>query len=288
MSSKVTGFLVFFVFIILLVLSAVFGSWYVIDQGERGVVIRNGSVIATADPGLHFKLPFMDNVEKISVQSNTRVYPKAHGNSRDQQYAAISYSVTYSIPPAKVEEVYSEYRNAENLVARVIDRQAPAQLQSAFGKFTAAETVTKRDDLTAQVMENLTRTTKGLVNIESVQVENVQFSEAYNDKIEESMKAEIDIRTRRQNLEKEQIDAQIAVTRANGEADSQLAIANAKAKAVVLAGEAEAKAIKAKSDALAASPNLIEYQKAITWNGQLPNTMIPGGATPMINVNTTK
>ena len=285
---KIRIALVMFVIALLVALSAAFGSWYVIDQGERGVIVRNGSVVGVADPGLHFKMPFMDSVERISVQSKTRPYAKGHGNSRDQQYAAITYSVTYSIPPAKVAEIYSEYRNEENFVARVIDRQAPAQLQSAFGKFTAAETVTKRDELTAQILENLARTTKGMVNIESVQVENVQFSEAYNEKIEESMKAEIDIRTRRQNLEKEQIDAQIAVTRANAEADSQLAIANAKAKAVVLAGEAEAKAIKAKSDALAANPNLIEYQKAITWNGQLPNTMIPGGATPMINVSTNK
>lgn len=285
---KIRIALVMFVIALLVALSAAFGSWYVIDQGERGVIVRNGSVVGVADPGLHFKMPFMDSVERISVQSKTRTYAKGHGNSRDQQYAAITYSVTYSIPPAKVAEIYSEYRNEENFVARVIDRQAPAQLQSAFGKFTAAETVTKRDELTAQILENLARTTKGMVNIESVQVENVQFSEAYNEKIEESMKAEIDIRTRRQNLEKEQIDAQIAVTRANAEADSQLAIANAKAKAVVLAGEAEAKAIKAKSDALAANPNLIEYQKAITWNGQLPNTMIPGGATPMINVSTNK
>jgi len=273
-----------FVAVVLLILSAVFGSWYIIDQGERGVIVRNGSVVGTADPGLHFKMPFMDSVERISVQSKSRVYAKGHGNSRDQQYAAISYSVTYTIPPAKVGEVYSEYRNEENLVSRVIDRQTPAALQSAFGKFTAAETVTKRDDLAAAVLESLTKTTKGIVTIESVQIENVQFSEAYNEKIEESMKAEIDIRTRRQNLEKEQIDAQIAVTRANGEADSRLAVATANAKAVVLAGEAEAKAIKAKSEALQANPQLVEYTKAINWDGKLPATMVPGATVPFINV----
>lgn len=273
-----------FVAVVLLILSAVFGSWYIIDQGERGVIVRNGSVVGTADPGLHFKMPFMDSVERISVQSKSRVYAKGHGNSRDQQYAAISYSVTYTIPPAKVGEVYSEYRNEENLVSRVIDRQTPAALQSAFGKFTAAETVTKRDDLAAAVLESLTKTTKGIVTIESVQIENVQFSEAYNEKIEESMKAEIDIRTRRQNLEKEQIDAQIAVTRANGEADSRLAVATANAKAVVLAGEAEAKAIKAKSEALQANPQLVEYTKAQAWDGKLPATMVPGATVPFLNV----
>ena len=76
-----------FVAVILLILSAVFGSWYIIDQGERGVIVRNGSVVGTADPGLHFKMPFMDSVERISVQSKSRVYAKGHGNSRDQLFS---------------------------------------------------------------------------------------------------------------------------------------------------------------------------------------------------------
>lgn len=271
-----------FVAVVLLILSAVFGSWYIIDQGERGVIVRNGSVAGVADPGLHFKWPFMDTVERISVQSKSRVYQKGHGNSRDQQYAAISYSVTYTIPPAKVGEVYSEYRNEENLVSRVIDRQTPAALQSSFGKFTAAETVTKRDDLAAAVLENLTRTTKGIVTIESVQIENVQFSDAYNEKIEESMKAEIDIRTSKQKLEKEKIDAETVETTAAGVAAGNLKKAEAAAKAVKLQGEAEAAAIEAKGKALANNPQIVEYTKAQKWDGVRPTTEITGGNQPVL------
>ena len=32
-------------------------SWYTVDQGERGVVLRNGAVVSEAEPGLGFKIP---------------------------------------------------------------------------------------------------------------------------------------------------------------------------------------------------------------------------------------
>ena len=38
----------FFAFII--TLTVVFGSWYTIDQGERGVLLRNGALVGTAQP----------------------------------------------------------------------------------------------------------------------------------------------------------------------------------------------------------------------------------------------
>lgn len=270
--------------VVLVCLMAAFGSWYIIDQGERGVVTRNGKVIETADPGMHFKMPFIDSVDRITVQQNTRVYPKGHGNSRDQQYAQASYSVTYSIPASSVGYIYSEYRTAENAVERIIDRQAPARFQSAFGKFTAADSVIKRDDLTAEFQKALQASVGKAFTIDSVQIENVKFSDEYNQKIEENMKAEIEIRTQQQNLQKEQISADIARTKANGAADAKRADAQADADAIKMRGDAEAAAIKAKSEALQANPALVEYTKADKWDGKLPATMIPGAATPMISV----
>ena len=51
-------------------------------------------------------------------------------------------------------------------------------------------------------------------------------------------------------------------------------------------GDAEASAIKAKSDALNASPQLVQYTLATQWNGILPvNT---GGFIPMLNLPNSK
>jgi len=54
-----------------IVLLLVLGSWYTVDQTERGVLLRNGAVVGTAQPGLGFKMPVMDSVEKISVKTVT-------------------------------------------------------------------------------------------------------------------------------------------------------------------------------------------------------------------------
>jgi regulator of protease activity HflC (stomatin/prohibitin superfamily) len=39
----------------LLVLTIIFGSWYTIDQTQRGVLLRNGALVEVVQPGLHFK-----------------------------------------------------------------------------------------------------------------------------------------------------------------------------------------------------------------------------------------
>ncbi len=52
-----------------LVVWAGFTSFYTVQPEEQAVVKRLGAVRATADPGLHFKLPFgIDTVQKVAVQ----------------------------------------------------------------------------------------------------------------------------------------------------------------------------------------------------------------------------
>src|SRR3990167_7500891 len=76
-----------------------FGSWYTVDQGERGVVLRNGAVISVSEPGLGFKLPIIDSVKKLSVQSRKVEFTGMSTYSRDQQPAFISASVNYRLNP---------------------------------------------------------------------------------------------------------------------------------------------------------------------------------------------
>ena len=55
--------------IVIVIIAA--GSWYTVDQTERGVRLRYGAVIGTAQPGLGFKLPLIDSIEKVSVKTTT-------------------------------------------------------------------------------------------------------------------------------------------------------------------------------------------------------------------------
>ena len=122
------------------------------------------------------------------------------------------------------------------------------------------------------------------LRIESVQIENVDFSDAYEQTIEDRMKAEVEVERYKQNLERERIEAQIAATRAQGQADAQIKAAEAEAKAIELRSEAEAASINTKGEALRQNPEIIRLMQIERWNGILPHTMLPNSAVPMLEL----
>jgi regulator of protease activity HflC (stomatin/prohibitin superfamily) len=143
--------------------------------------------------------------------------------------------------------------------------------------------VQNRVQLVKDVTKAIRESVHGPIVVDSVQIENIDFSDAYEKSIELRMQAEVLVQTEKQNLEKEKVNAEIAVTQAKGQAESNLARARAEAEATRVKGEAEASAIKARAEALAQNQNLIELTKAERWDGKLPTTMIPGSAVPFIS-----
>lgn len=258
-------------------------SYYSINEGERGVVLRNGRILKVAEPGLGFKIPFMDSVENISVRNEAMLYKDMSAYSRDQQPAKMTVSVNFHIMPSEVARVYAGYQTVENMKTRLIARQIPTQLENVFGQYTAISAVQDRARLVLDMQTALRKSVEGPVVIDSVQIENIDFSEAYEKSIEDRMKAEVAIATRHQNLETEKIQAQIAVTQAQAAADSKIATAKAEAESIRLHGAAEADAIKQRGEALRDNPGLVSLTTAERWDGKLPATMIPGSSVPFIN-----
>lgn len=272
-----------FVVIGLLFVSTLFGSFYTINEKERGVELRNGKVIGVSDPGLEFKLPFIDDVEKISVQTYTMKYDRLQAYSKDQQTATVNVSVTFHVPATEVVNLYTKFGDIESMTSRLVSRQVPTQVENVFGQYNAVNAVQNRVKLVADISSAIKGSIVGPVVIDSVQVENIDFSDDYERSIAERMKAEVQVKTREQMLATEQVQAQIAVTQAQAQADSQLAKARAEAQAITLRGNAEAEAIKARAAALAQNGNLVELVKAERWDGKLPTTMLPNGTVPFLN-----
>jgi len=53
----------------LLVLNILASSFYTIAPGERGVILRLGRIQSVAEPGLNFKLPLVDSLIKVDVET---------------------------------------------------------------------------------------------------------------------------------------------------------------------------------------------------------------------------
>jgi regulator of protease activity HflC (stomatin/prohibitin superfamily) len=267
----------------LLVLFLLMLSYYTINEGERGILLRYGKIVKVAEPGLGFKIPFIEQVEKLSTRNQAVVYQGLQAYSRDQQPARMTVSVSFHVPPSETGAVYTNYNTIDALKERLIVRQLPTQLENVFGQYTAISAVQDRTKLVQDLQNAMKKSIVGPVVIDGVQIENIDFSDAYEKSIEDRMKAEVAIATRKQNLETEKIQAQIAVTQAQAQAESKLAAAKAEAEAIRLKGAAEAEAIRLRGEALRDNPGLVDLTTAERWDGKLPETMIPGGAVPFIS-----
>jgi len=268
----------------LILLIVFFGSWYTVDETERGVLLRNGALVGVVDPGLSFKTPFIETVKLISTQSQVSAYENLQAYSKDQQSAQLKVSVSWHVAPSDVAKLYTQFKDIEGIRDRLISRQVPTQVENVFGQFNAVAAVQNRVQLVNDISDAIKAAITGPVMIDSVQVENIDFSDAYEKAIEARMAAEVQVKTREQQLATEQVQAQIRVTQAQAEADAQLAQAKADAQATELRGRAEAEAIKARAQALASNQNLVELTKAERWNGVLPTTVLPSGSLPFIDV----
>ena len=260
------------------------GSWYTVDQGERGVILRNGAVTGTADPGLGFKLPIVDKVVDIDVRSLANVYENVLAYSRDQQTAGLTVSVNYRVPADQVVAVYESYGSVDNLRARMLDRQVMDETKNVFGRFNAATAIQERSRLVAEVQAAIQEAVQGPIIIESVQIENIDFDDSYERAIAARMEAEVEVQRIQQNAEREKVTAEITVIKAKADADAKLAQAKAEAEGTRIKGQAEADAIRARGAALRDNPSLIDLVQAERWDGKLPTTMVPNSAVPFVNV----
>ncbi|QNH71655.1 membrane protease family protein [Rhizobium phage V1VFA-S] len=270
----------------LFVVSLLGGSFYTVDEGERAVVVSQGKIASIAGPGFHWKKPFLDDAHTVSVRTQAVEFPDEPVFTADRQTATVTFSINYAAVPAdqEITALYREYQTLDGFESRALKRQVREQIKNIFGQYTADTAIRERGKLNNDVSTAIANLGNGLVKIEGVNIENIDFSDAVEKAAEDRAKAEMLVNTKEQERRLAEKEAAITVTQAQAQADSQLAVARAKAEAVRLNGEAEAAAIKAKSDALAQSPNLVELTKAERWDGKLPTSFIPGSATPFLNI----
>ncbi len=252
-----------------------FGTTYTVDQGERAVLLRWGQAVDVEGPGLHFKLPVIEQVVTMSVREQKEEF-KTQAYSQDQQPATVQVSVNYRLPEDQVMDVYTRY--GVDYPSILIDTQLPRRLKEVFGAFSAQSMIQDRTKLGIEVEKSLERALDGRgIHIVSVQVEDVSFSDVYETAVENRMKSIV--------LQYQaEAEKQKRITNADAAAYEVKAAADAQAHAIEVQGAAQAQAIHARADALKDNPNLVTLTAAEKWNGVLPTTMVPGGSTPFVQI----
>jgi regulator of protease activity HflC (stomatin/prohibitin superfamily) len=271
--------------VVLLGVLVVFLSYYTVPEGYRGVIIRTGAVAGVANPGLGFKIPFLDSVIDMSVQTQRADFPDVSAYSRDIQLSVSEVTVNFRLQAESVGRVYSEV--GVDYANRLLAPRLPKRFKEVVGRYAAAEIVNNRTKLSEEI-ETLLRDDMAEfgVAVEDVQITNIDFSDTYEQAVEATAKAEADVKRARQELEQVKVDAQRQVAEAEARAQAVKLAADAEAYQIRAKGEAEAAAIGARGKALVANPRLVELIAAEKWDGRLPTTQVPGSALPFISVPT--
>lgn len=194
------------------ILIAVLALWlvsgfYVVQQAERGVVLRFGKLHQVTDAGLRWHLPFpIESVEKVDVQnifqqevgyrSNERtgrasnVPQEALMLTQDENIVDIEFAVQYQISDAA--NYLFNVKNPEETIAQVTE----SSIREIVGKSTLDHVITEgrvdvADKTQALLQEILDRYKTGIV-ITTVKMQKAQPPEQVKAAFDDAVKARED------------------------------------------------------------------------------------------------
>ncbi|MGA3159990.1 MAG: SPFH domain-containing protein [Terracidiphilus sp.] len=88
------------------VLSIVFGSFFTVNTAEVAVITRFGKFLRVADPGLNWKVPYIDTVSgTVSLRVN-QISLTMETKTKDNVFVTIPISVQNRVRPEKVFDAY--------------------------------------------------------------------------------------------------------------------------------------------------------------------------------------
>jgi regulator of protease activity HflC (stomatin/prohibitin superfamily) len=233
-----------------------------VNPGERGVVIKLGKVQdGVLDEGTHPILPFITSVKKLSVRIQKTDIETSAG-TKDLQSVTTSISLNWYIDPTKVNKVYQQIGDQQEVVTRIITPALNEVLKAATPKRTAEEILTQRAELKEEIDGEIKkRLTVYGIQASEVALVNVAFSAEFAKAIEAKQISEQQAKQAEYEALKAAKQAQAEINRAKGQAEAQRLMRQT------------------------LTPELLQKQAIEKWNGQFPQVISGNGTLPFINVS---
>ena len=263
-----------FLGVVLVVGSVIFGSFTTIPAGQRGVVIRFGAITGNVlGEGLKTKVPFLDSVVKMSVQ--TQKYEAAStAASRDLQEVKTAIALNWRLDPSLAADVY------KTLGLEYIDRIAAPAIQETIkqvtARYNAEDLILKREEVKGAISESLAaRLLERGIIAETVSITDFQFSATFIAAIEAKVAAEQSVLESKNKLERVKVEAQQREAVEQGEAAARIAKAQGEAEYIRIVTDAQVAANTAIAGSL--TPEVLQYILLDRLGGDIKVMVIPSG-----------
>ncbi len=158
------------VFLLVIVLLVIIPGVRIINQYERGVILRLGKYSRTLSPGFRIIIPYIDKMIKVDIRTTPMDIPKQEVITRDNvtvNVDAVVYARVIDAQKAVLET--TNYRYATSTFAQTA-------LRDVTGNFDLDQLLSERDRISQQIREIVdTQTDKWGIDIESVKLQNIEL-----------------------------------------------------------------------------------------------------------------
>jgi len=238
-------------------------------------------------PGLHWIVPFLENVRVYSIARQTYTMSIAPGEgaragddsidarTKDGQQVLVDGSVIYAVDPAHIIDLHITWQNRyEDNVVRPVARAAIRQAVSQYGieEIVTSKRVDLEQAITNSIAEGLR--TNNLVLTQFL-LRNIAFGEEYSKAVEQKQIAEQQAQQAFYVVEQRKQEAEQARQAAQGQADAAVIAAKGAADARLIQADAEARANQLLAQSL--SPELLQYQYILKLSPNVQTIFIPSG-----------
>jgi len=260
--------------IVIILASLILGSFTTIPAGHRGVVIRFSAVTGTIlGEGLQTKLPFIDSVVKMSVQTE-KYETGAASASRDLQDVNTTIALNWRLDPGMAAEVYRTL--GLEFINRIAAPAVQETIKQVTAKYIAEDLILKRETVKNEIQENLSNRLlqRGIIT-ETVSITEFRFSSTFVAAIEAKVAAEQAVWEARNKLERVKVEAEQREAEAVGEASARIAKAEGEAEYIRVVTDAQVAANKAIAESL--TPEVLQYILLDRLGEDIKVIVIPSG-----------
>lgn len=238
--------------ILLVVIIAGASGTFIVPPGHRGILVTLGKVSPNfKGEGFGLKTPFVTVVANMSVRQRA-AQMRATVISKDLQEVQTLIRVLYRVPEQSVVQIYQQYKG--DPFVSLIQPRVDEAIKEVTKEHTAQEIVQERATIKMRTLENARLKVGGLLELVDVVVEDMSLSANLEAAIERKMVQEQEANKAIFEQERAEIEAQIAVIKARGEAES----------------------IRIRGDALSENPELIDLEIVRKWTGRTPRIVGAG------------
>ena len=251
----------FITLLVLLVITIIFQSVVVVRDTEKAILLKLGAFERSLDPGLNFKVPFVDSVIKFEGRIRTLDTPPDRVLSSEAKPLSVDSFVKYKIVDA--ETYYTSTNGGQDRVAEdTLQRRVKDKLRNEFGKRSLNEVVSgDRDGLMLALKNSLGEDSNELgVEIIDFRVKRIDFEREIRASVFERMKTE-----RNRIAEELRAEGRETAERIRADADKRrtIILANATKEAEKTRGEGDAIAAATYAKAYSADSEFYDFTRSL-------------------------